>query len=748
MRGHSTIPLSSAWNSWSTRPAELVYRPLGFKVTPVLYSSRLRWASLIEPRKDTVRFGRHCIGNRLIELETELAGTKISFRAGAVDPFVMRGSWSASAFGEWGTRFWLTLAVSAESGEIVRYDHEAGVALIEIDRRFLAVASADAPIQVTAHETIEALCSDFETNGYFYTATRGEAAPVIALRFNMEMMRSGAYGLAVADSAALAIEKARDALARQPDEVHALHSGRFDGALDAVRDIVGWNTIWDPVNNRAYTAVTRIWNLGDFAVWYNDQAFAALLSSVFDIDLARQNMAVALAGATPQGNVACIVTSNDAWVDRSQPPTGALVSWLCYLRSGERSVLEASYEALARNQRWWRQNRDPDGVGLISCGTGDVGGGLYKGTVFGARNETGMDNSATHDEAVYDPKTRTLSTFDLGLNCALATDAEMLGKIAAVLGKEADAAEFSGFAARSRELIRTELWDDERGIFANRQRTGGFVRSLSPTSFYPLVCGAASPQQAERLLAHLADPSTFGGAFLLPNATRDDPAFAENVYWRGRIWPNVNYMVWLGLRRYGFTAEATDLAQKSYDLFMQSWRNDRIAAENYNATTGEAMDQGDTDPFYIWAGLLPLMAAEETIGFDPWRGWTLTNDGQDVSAGPFLSPRGPAQVEIADGILRLSQSERPLLSTDLRGSLSALTFGTGHFGCVLDQGAADGTMLSLHHIGLDDVIMARLDDRHLSALPADNGVCFDLTGAKKGASLAIWHRSPASQTPA
>jgi len=80
--------------------------------------------------------------------------------------------------------------------------------------------------------------------------------------------------------------------------------------------------------------------------------------------------------------------------------------------------------------------------------------------------------------------------------------------------------------------------------------------------------------------------------------------------------------------------------------------------------------------------------------------------------------------------------------------LSALTFGTGHFGCGLDQGAAHGTMLSLHHIGLDDVIMARLDDRHLSALPADNGVCFDLTGAEKGARLAIWHRSPASQTPA
>jgi putative isomerase len=285
-----------------------------------------------------------------------------------------------------------------------------------------------------------------------------------------------------------------------------------------------------------------------------------------------------------------------------------LVVWQLYQRTGERSMIHASYDALVRNRRWWQDNRDPDDFGLLSCGTSDVGEGLYKGTAFAARNETGMDNSATHDEAIYDPVTRTLSTFDLGLNCAAALDAEMLSKMAAVLGKHDDAREFAALAERHRTLISETLWDESRGIFANRQRHGGFVRSLSPTSFYPLLCGAATPEQAARLLEHLSDETTFGGDFVLPNATRDDPAFADNVYWRGRIWPNVNYMVWLGLRRYGFVAEASKLASQSYELFMKSWREDRIASENYNAVTGEAMDQGDTDPFYIWAAMLPLMA--------------------------------------------------------------------------------------------------------------------------------------------
>jgi putative isomerase len=738
MRGHTTIPLSTAWNSWSLRPAELLYLPLGMKVTPVLYSTRARATSLIEPRKDKVRFGRHAVGNRLIEVETELAGTELGFSAAAIDPFFVKGSWSAAALGEWGTRFWLALAISAEGGEAIRYDEKEQVALVEIDRRFLAVVSRDAPIQVTAHDSIGALRADFEQNGYFYTGTRGSEAPVIALRFNMEMMRNGDYGAAVADSAELAIRNARATLAADIPDLPQLHQGKFEGALDAVRDVVGWNTIWDAVNRRAYTAVTRIWNLGEFAVWYNDQTFAALLASVFDADLARQNMAVALAGATPQGNVACIVTSNDAWVDRSQPPHGALVAWLCYLRTGERSLLEASFEALSRNQRWWRENRDPDAVGLISCGTSEVGGGLYKGTIFGARNETGMDNSSTHDEALYEPETRTLSTFDLGLNCALALDAEMLSRIADVLGKPDEALEFARLAECSRQLIRTELWDEERKIFANRQRKGGFVRSLSPTSFYPLLCGAASCEQARDLLAHLADSKTFGGDFVLPNATRDDPAFRENVYWRGRIWPNVNFMVWLGLKRYGFAAKASELATKSYDLFMKSWREHRIAAENYNSTTGEALDQGDTDPFYIWAALLPMMAADEISGFDPWSGWTIANDGLDARLGPFLSPVGLATVEISNGILGLYRGAAPVFFTNVKARFSEVQVAPISFSCVIEGAVTGSGTLILCGIDAGAIIGARLDDTAIAWTATDGGVSFDLK-VEEQAKLIIWH---------
>jgi putative isomerase len=736
MPKHTTIAIDRAWNSWSDRPAEAVFLPLGVRITPVLYSTRSRSTSAIEPRHDVVRLGRHATDGSVIDLETDLSGTTLALASQKPDPFVLRGTWQGKACGEWGLRFWISLALSCDGGETVAFDAANGAAVVKVGTRHVALVTADTPVQVTGHPSITALRQDFHDNGYFHVDSRSDSAPVLALRFNLEMMPGGAYAAAVADSAPLAIAKAKAALAGSDAPPLPGQTGQSSGALDAIRDIVGWNTIWDEVNARPYTAVTRIWNLGTFAVWYNDQTYAALLAGVFDTNLARENMAVAHAGATPQGNIACIVTSKDQWVDRSQPPLGSLIAWQLYLRSGERSGLQAVYEALARNQRWWRAMRDPDGSGLISCGTSDVGEGLYKGTHFGARNETGMDNSATHDEAIYDPDSRSLSTWDLGLNCAVALDAEMLANMARVLGLPDDATEFATLAETSRTLIREKLWDDSRGLFANRQRKGGFVRSVSPTSFYPLVCGAASEEQARRLLDHLHDPATFGGDWVLANATRDDPAFADNVYWRGRIWPNVNYMVWLGLRRYDLTDDARMIAEKSWALFQKSWVSGRIAAENYSAVTGEAMDQGDTDPFYIWAGLLPLMAVAEVVDFDPWRGLTLTNRAKDVALGPVVSPFGALSLAVTDGRMAAYLDGAAALSFDFTGTLSDVVFAENAFAARLQLTGKPGR-LCLPGKQADRLVLAQVDGTAIRSYTSEGGLTFELDERHQSGQLKI-----------
>lgn len=676
----TTVPAAKAWNTWSDRPAELVFLPLGVRLTPVLYSTSLRKATAILPG-DGITFGRHTLDGTVVEFQTRHGGTTIDFAYGKQDPYCVVGTWHGRELAEWGLRYWLSFCLTADTRATVRYDPDENAAIVKIGQRFVALVSRDAPVQVTAHDSVDGLVEDFDRNGYFYLGSRGQSGETIALRFNLEMTRDGKFAAAVADSESLAITEARKGLAREARGPVPLQSGRHAGSLDAVRDVMAWNTIYDGYNHRPYTSVSRIWNLGKFAVWYNDQTYAALMTGLLDSSLGRDNMRVAMANATPQGNFACILTSNDAWVDRSQAPNGAFIVWMMYLRGRDRSLLELTFELLARNNRWWREHRDPGATGLVSCGTSDVGESLYKGTHFGARNETGMDNSPTHDEAAYDPASRTLSLLDVGLNSSLTLDAEMLSLIAAELGLDDQANEFSDLAATGRMLIREQLWDDSRGIFANRQRHGGFVRSLGPTSFYPMICGAASSEQVARLLRHLHDPETFGGDYVIPNVTRDDPAFADNVYWRGRIWPNVNFFIWHALRRYGLVDDATIFAEKSLKLFERFWSGLRMVGENYNSVNGEIDDQPDTDPFLSWGAMLPALGVAEVMDCNPWNGWEIASNRGDMSLGPIESPIGSVRLVCTDGTLTLWKGRLAWLRTDIAGRMSHIRFGAGCFSC-------------------------------------------------------------------
>jgi len=446
-------------------------------------------------------------------------------------------------------------------------------------------------------------------------------------------------------------------------------------------------------------------------------------------------MAVATASATPQGNFACLATSNDTWVDRTQAPNGAFMTWMIYLRHREKSFLECHYEALSRNHAWWRSERDPDGMGLFSCGTSDVGEALYKGTHFGARNETGMDNSPTHDEALYSPETRTLSLLDVGLNCSLALDAECLAHIARELGHTEDAQTFNALANDTRSKIREHLWDHERGIFANRQRHGGFVHSVGPTSFFPLICGAATPEQAQSLIGHFSDPTRFDGPYMIPNVSRDNPAFAENVYWRGRIWPNVNYFVWQGLRRYGFVAEASLLAERSMALFNQSWTDRRIAAENYSATTGEANDQPDTDLFYSWGAMLPMLGVADVMDINPWAGWELHNTGADVTLGPIHTPIGKVILTVTNGRLTLSRGQEEILSWTGTGRLTELKISEGLMSCCIHAHGGRQGILTPGPTYAARIVESRLDGKPFPAAPNQD---IDLSNSYSGQRLDLY----------
>ncbi len=633
------------WWTWKAElPAQLRHFASGLIMTPVLYAASENNASMLLPGKE-VSFGPRPIGDTSIELDFDVSGTSLNWRY-AIDEGLLGLDWQTKSFGEWGLRFWVILCFHSEDKASFTYSRETDVLEGTCGGHSLKVSSAKAPLMATFHEDIEGLRSELHENGYFYLGSRGTEGKFAALRFNLEE----APGMHLEASVVPAGSEHKEFPAPTPTVKSTPPSGPVaQQALDAVHDVMAWNHVHDFINQRPYTALSRFWNtrkFGGFGVWLDDILYNALCWGNFRQDHAVDNLDAVFAHQTGAGNFPCLVTGNDAWLDRTQPPVASYVIWSLYQRSGDRTLLERYYPGLLRNYRWWWQKRQMGDTGLLAFGTSlDAGDGLYKGTKLAAKDESTMDNSPLHDPVPFDTSTGMLMAADVGVNSIAVIDGEVLAMMAEELGFGEDQEDLQARVQAHRDRIAAWLWDEERGIFANRMMDGRFVPSIAPTSFFPLAAGIGTPEQVDRMIeGYLYNEKKFGGKWVLPSVTRDDPAYHDNMYWRGRIWGPLNFWVYQGLRRVGRDADARILADKSWALFSESW-GQRICGENFNAETGEVLDQPDTDGFYAWGSMLPALAVSEVMDFSPWNGWSVMAPAEPgARIGPVQTPVGPCFV--------------------------------------------------------------------------------------------------------
>jgi len=390
--------------------------------------------------------------------------------------------------------------------------------------------------------------------------------------------------------------------------------------VDAIETTLGWDTIYDPSKSRVISPVSRMWsvNWGGYVLFDWDTFFASTLASIGDKDLAYANAMEILNEETPQGFVPNYARMGGMKsFDRSEPPVGAITVWGLYEKFHDRWFLEDTFEPLMRWNQWWAEHRDTGGY--LAWGSNndtqpqnpDDGS---RGTREGAILESGLDNSPMYDAAAYDHSTHLLEFGDVGLMSMYVADCDALAKIADALGKVDAAKELRDREARYKAKLET-MWDEKTGMFLNLDlKTHEASPRLSPTNFYPLLAGAATPGQAQTMIArHLRNPEEFWGQWVIPSIARNDPAYADQNYWRGRIWGPMNYLVYLGLRNYD-KAAARDVAEKSYELFLKEWTANRHVHENYNANTGSGDDVTSSDRFYHWGALLGYVEYLERQG--------------------------------------------------------------------------------------------------------------------------------------
>jgi len=74
----------------------------------------------------------------------------------------------------------------------------------------------------------------------------------------------------------------------------------------------------------------------------------------------------------------------------------------------------------------------------------------------------------------------------------------------------------------------------------------------------------------DEVVAELVDPGAFGGEFGPAQVHRDEVTYRRGSYWRGPSWPQLDYLLWVALRRVGRGDAARSVAASSGD---GAWRS-------------------------------------------------------------------------------------------------------------------------------------------------------------------------------
>jgi putative isomerase len=539
---------------------------------------------------------------------------------------------------------------------------------------------------------------------------------------------------------------------RKTYETNRVRSGGIlSNSAQAASDAASWNIVWNVRGNLPVATVAREFPAGTGITWGGyiqggwDAVFQSLQADLQSEPLAEASLIGLLADATSNGFVPNAGTGWGVTENRSEPPIAAYAALKLYRKHGNREFLEKAFPILYRWHQWWPTARDGNHNGLLEWGSqpvdtpsfidfinkeiaGLIGGYKHIGVqppeikisdltdnLAMAGDESGLDNSPMWDGVKFNKQSHTMEQDDVGLSSFWALDAWALAEIAHVLGlsqqEKSMRQDFLDMSSRVNKL----MWSEEDGMYLNRFWDGSFNRRISPTNFYPLLAGIASPDKAQRMVRqYLLNPKKFWGEYVLPSAPRDDPAFQEQQYWRGRIWGPTNYLVYEGLKRNGMDEAASEVATKSTILFLKEWQEKGHIHENYNAISGVGDDViGSSVKYYAWGGLLPLTMVEELIDVEPWESGLRLGSLSEESASISNIRIGDDLYDVFIGPgLRVMRNGENLLESDHPVVLRNVSWKTD---CVrFDVSAKSRTHFTLYGF--------RIDERIHRTLPSDEKI--------------------------
>jgi len=295
-----------------------------------------------------------------------------------------------------------------------------------------------------------------------------------------------------------------------------------------------------------------------------DACFTNLGVAQFNERLAEDFLIALCENQEPDGKIPQFVCATWNRPGESQPPLVAWSAWRLYEQFGNKELIRDVYQPVCRCVEWWFAERDEDNDGLVE----------YQHAL-----ESGWDNSPRFDRG-------RIAAVDL--NAYLNREMRILAKMAPVLARDQEAAEWERRANEHARLIYKRLFDREDGVFYDRLVSEDRLHKvLTPASFTPLWAEVRLPREvAHRMIArYLVNPKRFFGSRPFPVVAYSDPNYKPDNWWRGPVWPNIAWAMTEVLRIHGFHREHREAVRKLVGMMT---RHDELN-ELYSSATGEPL---------------------------------------------------------------------------------------------------------------------------------------------------------------
>ena len=302
----------------------------------------------------------------------------------------------------------------------------------------------------------------------------------------------------------------------------------------------------------------------------------------------------------------------------NMPTTSApFFNWInleIYKVSKDRQFLQESYASGSKYVNWLIRSRDSNHDGTFEWGPNGLIENVrdWYNAVFQVSAERYLD---VDKEDISDE----LECLDLTL--MVIKEEKCLAQMAITLGKPEESKEWQTKAENTAKLVNERMWDDSTGFYYSVNKKDYSFKFMTRDlkrqeiiGFLALWAGVATKERAERLVRTLTDTTRFWRKYGVPSLSAQDPWYSPYVdyccKWNGPVWLLWNYMVYDGLKNYGYNDIATQLASKMMLCVITQLSKNHNFWESFSPDN-EVLNCPSN---YIWDSIMAKLIIEENNG--------------------------------------------------------------------------------------------------------------------------------------